>query len=104
MDSQDKWNTKLTRTALVGIVEDTADLIKKVLSSAKSQILHKENYIVWIYVPLLWAESKMVRFNSSCIMKIFSDDNESLKPFNTLLTFQQQVKYYREHFNFVISL
>ena len=72
---------KLTRTALVGIVEDTADLIKEVLSSAKSQILHslRDNEL-----------------NTSCIMKVFSDDNESLKSFDTLLTFQQQVKYYRE--------
>lgn len=80
---------KLTRSAMVGIVNVTADLIREILSSVKAQLLSTLR--------------KSEVDPTTSIMKVFSDDNKSLQPFSTLMTFQQQQKYYRENFNLIVS-
>ena len=92
-----KWILKtsetryLTRTATVGIVQDSAELISEVISNIQQQVI---------------GVLQEINVNNDQLVTRISDvfkDNEFLKPFHSLMTFQQQLKYYREHFCFVVS-
>lgn len=93
-----KWVLKigetrnLTRTALIGIVEDTSELQEEVLLNSKHQI--------W---SSLCKNGIDCPVTTSCIKRVLSVENATLRPFASLMTFQQQLKYYREHYNFVVS-
>lgn len=39
----------------------------------------------------------------NCIERVFSSENAGLRPLCYFRTFPQQLKYYKEHFTFVVS-
>lgn len=80
----------LTRIASLGIVEDVSTLIKFVTEVLQQQVgcILRENGI-----------------NSSAVTSGLDDIFASpvTTPFNGLLSFYQQLQYYGEHFNFIVS-
>jgi hypothetical protein len=82
---------KLTRVATVGIVEDVSSLIKEV-----SSCLHHQ-------VKDFLQKNQIVVQNESDLSAIFSD-GATVCPFSNLMTFHQQVAYYKAHFNFIVSI
>lgn len=88
-----KWILKtsetrsLTRTATLGIVTDVADMVKHVTECLESQtrrILDSSG------------------IDSSLIDGVFS--GPVTKPFEGLTSFNNQVNYYRKHFNLIVCL
>ena len=94
MDYCTKWilktgeTRKLTRTALTGIVRDTSELIEEVLLNVESQV-HASLRSHGVDVDL---------------SSVFSMENELLRPFHNLSSFPLQLKYYREHFDLIVSI
>ena len=83
---------KLTRHALIGVVQDTSEFFNLVLDIAREQVTNvlKCNSV----------DSAII----STVMNIFSKENTNLWPFQSLLTFPLQLKYYRENFDLIVSI
>lgn len=80
---------KLTRNASLGIVEDVSDLIRQICSILHQQVSHH-----------------LLRNNISItddLRDIFSESNDVITPFKSLTTFHQQLNFYKENFNLIVS-
>ena len=90
-----KWILKtselrsLTRAATPGVVHDTSDLLDFVTQSLRDQTSH--------ILSSHWVGDGIVH----SITSIF--DSYITKPFRGLTTFHQQLQYYRQHFNLIVS-
>ena len=83
--------SKLTRTATVGIVEDVADLIKEVSLCLADQ------------VKSCLTENGL-DFNAIVgLSDVFSPSNEATVSFSSIMTFHQQLTYYKQKYNFIVS-
>lgn len=81
----------LTRTAMVGIVHDVSDLIEEVMSSIREQ------------VKKCLRDSSIEIDSIPGLTDIFTTNGAFIFPFSQLTTFQQQLSYYKEHYNFIVS-
>ena len=90
-----KWILKtsetrsLTRTATIGIVEDVSELVDTVTQALKHQ------------TQCTLAGRGVDQPTISSLDEVFASC--VAKPFQGLLSFHQQLQYYRSHFNFVVS-
>ena len=83
---------KLTRVATVGIVEDVSELVKEVVSCVETQVKG-------------CLENGGINFTSiPGLCDIFSHNNEVVTPLSPLMTFHQQLMYYKRNYNFIVSL
>ena len=81
----------LTRVATVGIVEDASSLIRKITLCLQTQVL---NFLQMNQITIE---------NDEAFSQIFSNENPTITPFSNLITFNQQLSYYRRHFNLIVS-
>jgi hypothetical protein len=80
----------LTRSATLGIVEDVSNIIDTIVCSLKSQTCRT--------LELRGIDQETI----SDLGEIFS--GPITKPFEGLSTFRQQLNYYRDNFNLIVSL
>ena len=91
-----KWLLKtsetrsLTRAASIGIVEDVSALIEHVTNGIKSEI------------KSILTSNQIDNSVISKTEELFT--NSALTPFEGLSTFYQQLQYYQENFNLIVSL
>lgn len=81
----------LTRVATVGIVEDASSLIREITLRLQTQVL---NFLQMNQITIE---------NDEAFSQIFSNENPTITPFSNLITFNQQLSYYRRHFNLIVS-
>ena len=83
---------KLTRLATIGIVQDVSELVKDVCSCVEAQISN-------------CLERNGIDISTvSGLSDVFTSTNETVAPFTHLMTHHQQMTYYREHYNLIVSL
>ena len=93
-----KWILKvgetkaLTRTAVNGVIQDASDLVQDVTEELKRQVFR------------VISDNGIDPTTLNGLTDVFSALNPICTPFNGLATFQQQKKYYRENFHFVVSI
>ena len=83
---------RIIRITTIGIVEDVSEFIKEVCSCVGDQVKNclRQNGIDTLSV--------------SALSDIFTSSNETVVPFNQLMTHHQQLAYYRKHYNLIVSI
>ncbi len=96
-----KWILKvsetwsLTRAGTIGIIEEVSDIVDFMTQSLKDHTHHILSNNCRLDVDCL--DGVLAKIDDSFI-------NSVSKPFDGLSTFHQQIQYYKEHFNFIVSL
>ena len=75
----------------MGIVEDASSLIREITLRLQTQVL---NFLQMNQITIE---------NDEAFSQIFSNENPTITPFSNLITFNQQLSYYRRHFNLIVS-
>lgn len=83
---------KLTRNATLGIVHDVSDIVKEVSLCIEDQ------------VKCCLQENGINFDNVSGLSEIFTESNVVISPFAELMSFHQQLAYFKKHFSFIVSL